>query len=120
MDKKLPIFDVIDSPEIECLDFSNPAILKKFQQRYLWGQFLCWNYEDSAPKGCIAGTFRREYKTPEVEGEVLLHSLEISQKKSTLMYPKYINKKEEYLPVRSHREFSDMVFTIDPENAIDI
>lgn len=86
----------------------------------MWAQLLCWDYQDERPKGKITGTFRKDYKTPEVEGEVLLHCLEISQKKSTLLYPKYVNKKDEYLPVKNHREFGSMVFTIDPQNAIDI
>jgi len=49
-----------------------------------------------------------------------LHCLEISQKKSTLLYPKYLNKKDDYLPIKNHQEFNKMVFTIDPQHSIDI
>ena len=73
VNKKLPYFQVVDSPSITNLDFSQRDLLEKYQHTYLWSELLCWNYEDELPRGRITGTFDREYKTPEVEGEVLLH-----------------------------------------------
>lgn len=102
------------------LDFTNQSILEKYEHGYFWAQLISWNYEDELPKGRIMGIFRGEYKSPEVEGEVLLHNMEISQKKSTLLNSKYLKGKEEYLPVKSHKEFNCMVFTIDPQNSIDM
>ena len=76
------------------MDYDRPDLQHKFTHRYMWAQYLCWNYEDELPKGRITGTFSREYKTPEVEGEVLLHCLDISQKKTTLLCPKVIHRKQ--------------------------
>jgi hypothetical protein len=50
-------------------------VAQRYEKRYYWARFLYWNYEEQSPKGCILSTFRKEYKTPEVEGEVLMHSL---------------------------------------------
>jgi hypothetical protein len=50
-------------------------VVQRYEKRYFWARFLYWNYEENNPKGCILSTFRKEYKTPEVEGEVLMHCL---------------------------------------------
>lgn len=50
----------------------------------------------------------------------MLHNLEVSQKRSTLLNPKYLKSKQDYLPVKDHKEFNSMVFTIDPQNSIDM
>ena len=49
-----------------------------------------------------------------------MHNLEILQKNSTLMHPKYLKGCAEYLPVKNHKEFNSMVFTIDPQHSIDM
>lgn len=95
-------------------------MVRRYEHAYFWGRFLYWNYQEDSPKGCVLSIFRGEYKTPEVEGEVLMHTLEISQKESTLLYPKHVSREQDYLPVKNHREFYAMVFTIDPANSTDM
>lgn len=102
VNKKLPSFEVVDSSSITHLDFSQPDLLEKYQHMYLWAELLCWNYEDELPKGRILGVFDGKYKTPEVEGEVLLHQLDICTQTTHLLYPKYLKNKE-YLPIKGHK-----------------
>lgn len=75
VNKRLPTFDVVNSPEIEKQDFSKAEVVQRYEKRYFWARFSYWNYEENCPNGCILSTFRKEYKTPEVEGEVLLSCL---------------------------------------------
>ena len=46
--------------------------------------------------------------------------MEISQKKSTIFNSKFLKGNYEYLPVKSHKEFNCMVFTIDPQHSVDM
>lgn len=64
VNKKLPPFDLINSPEIEKQDFSKEEVVQRYEKRYFWARFLYWNYEENSPKGCIISTFSKEYKTP--------------------------------------------------------
>lgn len=49
-----------------------------------------------------------------------MHCLDISQKSTTLLQTKPFNRGRDYLPVRGHREFREMVLTIDPPGSIDM
>ena len=84
-------------------DFQKEEVRQRYEKRYFKAQFLEWNYEDSLPKGCILGRFKKEFKTPEVESEVLLHCMEVNQKKTTLLYPQRILGSYEYFPIKNHR-----------------
>lgn len=58
-------------------------------------------------------------KTAEGETSVILHELKIDQRLATLKEDK-IESIINYLPTNDHKEFDEMVFSIDPENCTDM
>lgn len=46
--------------------------------------------------------------------------MEISDKKCSLLNEHLLKVGREYLPVNGHRQFKQMVFTIDPNHSVDI
>ncbi len=51
---------------------------------------------------------------------MVLYNLNISQKQCQLIHKNILSHRPDYLPIKNHREFNSMVFTIDPPNSVDI
>lgn len=103
VNRKLPTFDLVDSPEISSRNLDDDNVRKNLLEKYYWARFLYWNYEEQAPKGCITGTFNSNFKTPEVETEAILYNMDIFQNECQLMNKHLLNSREDYLPIKNHR-----------------